>query len=81
MRSVTAAALMFVALSQPARASFAVQTIEEHATRFSMKIEYPRTGNAAIDADIAGFAKGFADGFRPLKNQAAENAYLPEGGS
>ena len=53
-------------------------TIEKKTGAYEISVEYPRTGNAPVDADIAAWAKAQADDFVNLSvgdRQADENPY------
>ena len=75
------AAILMLALAALPAAAQAVETktISKTAPRFEMTIDYPATGNAMIDADIAAFAQRFADEFGALADDAASDDFMAPG--
>ena len=60
---LAAALLLLAAPALAAGLKVEKATIEKKTTTYEISVEYPRTGNAALDADIAAWAKAQADDF------------------
>jgi uncharacterized protein YecT (DUF1311 family) len=70
--------ILFAAPALAAGVKVGKETIEKKTDAYEVSVEYPRTGNAALDADIAAWAKAQADDFVKLSTedrQPEENPY------